>query len=73
MNVAIARNTRLTTVTNCPVGCPVAVPLTTMNNAPRGRSCAARGSNRDGTLPVFRDHFPTRAEANTNWSGGRHE
>ncbi len=73
MNVTTARNTRLTTVAICPVACPVAVPLTTMNTAGQGRSCAAPGSNWDGTLPVSRDHFPTRAEANPNWSGGHHE
>jgi len=73
MRVVIARNACLTTVAMCPVGCPVAVPLTTMNTAGQGRKCAAPGSNWDGTLPVFRDHFPTCAEANLNWSGGRHE
>ena len=73
MSAAIARNTRLTTVAMCPVGCPVAVPLTTMNTAGQGRSRTAHGPNWDGTLPVSRDHYPTRAEANPSWSGGRHE
>ena len=73
MNAAIARNARLTTDVMCPVGCPVAVPLTTMNTVQQGRSCAAAGSNWDGTLPVSRDHFPTRAEADPGLSGGRHE
>lgn len=73
MNATIARSTRLTTVAICPVACPVAVPVTTMNTAGQGRKCATPGANWDGTLPIFRDHFPTRAEANTNWSGGRHE
>ena len=73
MNAFATRNTRLTTVAMCPVACPVAVPLTTMNTVQQGRSCAARGSNWDGTLPVSRDHLPTRAAASPSWSGGRHE
>jgi len=73
MSATTARSTCLTTVVMCPVACPVAVPLTTMNTVQQGRSCAAQGSNWDGTLPVSRDHFPTRAEATPGWSGGRHE
>lgn len=73
MNAFATRNTRLTTVTMCPVACPVAVPLTTMNTVQQGRSGAAQGSNWDGTLPVSRDHIPTRAEADPGLSGGRHE
>jgi len=73
MNAAIARNTHLTTVAICPIGCLVGVPLTTMNTAGQGRNCAAQESNRDGTHPVYRDHFPTPAEANPSWSGGRYE
>ena len=73
MNTSNTRNTRLTTVATCPVGCPVAVPLTTMNTAQQGPDCAAHRSNWDGTRPVSRDHFPTRAEAKPSWSGGCHE
>jgi hypothetical protein len=73
MTAATARNIRLTTVAMCPVACPVAVPLTTMSTVQQGRSCAAPGPNRDGTLPVSRDHSPTRAEAEPSLSGGRHE
>lgn len=61
MNAATARNTRPTSVARCPIACPIAVPLTTMNTAQQGRNGAAQGSNWDGTLPVFRDHSPTRA------------
>lgn len=73
MNAFATRNTRLTTVVMCPVACPVAVPLTTMKTVQQGRSCAARGSNWDGTLPVSRDHFPTRVAVSPRWPGGRHE
>jgi hypothetical protein len=73
MSAVIARNARLTTVARCPVACPVAVPLTTMNTVQQGRTCAAEGPNWDGTLPVSRDHSPARAEANPSRSGGRHE
>lgn len=61
MNTLAARNTRLTSVAMCPIACPVAIPLTTMNTPGQGRNGAAQGSNWDGTLPVFRDHSPTRA------------
>jgi hypothetical protein len=73
MTATTAQNTHLTTVALCPVACPVTVPLTTTNTAQQGRNGAAKGANWDGTLPVSRDHFPTRAEANPSWSGGRHE
>jgi hypothetical protein len=73
MTATTARNVGLTTVAICPIACPVAVPLTTMNTAQQGRSCAATGSNWDGTLPVSRDHFPIRVAASPGWSGGRHE
>lgn len=73
MNAFATRNARLTAVAVCPVGCPVAIPTTTMNTAQQRPTCAARGSNWDGTLPVSRDHFPTPVEAKPTWSGGRHE
>ena len=73
MTAATARNIRLTTVAMCPVAYPVAVPLTTMSTVQQGRNCVAPGPNRDGTLPVSRDHFPIRAAARPNWSGGCHE
>ncbi len=59
MNSFATRNTLLTTVAMCPVGCPVAIPLTTMNTAQQGRGNAAQGPHWDGTLPVSRDHLPT--------------
>jgi hypothetical protein len=73
MNAFATRNTRMTTVARCPVGCPVTVPLTTMNTVQQGRSGAAEGSKWDGTLPVSRDQLHTRAEASRSRSGGCHE
>jgi hypothetical protein len=73
MNAVIVRNARLTTVAMCPIACPVTVPVTTVNTIQQGRNGAALSPNWDGTLPVFRDHFPNCATADISRVGGRHE